>query len=103
MQVHLGSTQGGPEFRAFNNPLEGEEGGGSKGRGVGGVRGGTPPPPTVYGRSNTSLGGGFHENRRPCLTPPPPDRNAKRKRFWGRRADEGEAKVEVETLEVRRC
>ena len=29
---------------------------GSKGREVGGVRGGTPPPHTVYGPSNTSLG-----------------------------------------------
>ena len=32
-----------------------EGGRGSKGREVGGVRGGTPPPPTVYGHSNTSL------------------------------------------------
>ena len=43
-------------FKHYKRRRQG--GRGSKGREVGGVRGGTPPPPRVYGRSNTSLGGG---------------------------------------------
>ena len=51
MQVHLGSTQGGPQFRAFNYTVEGE-GGGLKEGGRGGQGGGGPTPPMVYRRSN---------------------------------------------------
>ena len=47
----------------------GGRGGGSKGRGVEGVRGGTPHPPTVYSRSDTSLGRGSVRVSLRCGTP----------------------------------